>query len=100
MGNTIVFLYPGQGSQHVGMGFDLYQEYPEARQIFEQSERFLNFQLSGLCFKGPEKKLNQDLNAQLSVFTVSCILTMILRANNVFPDPAFPTIKLKGCFSI
>jgi len=86
MSNDIVFLYPGQGSQHVGMGFDLYQIYPEAREIFKRADHLLDFSLSKLCFEGPKETLNQDLNAQLAVYTVSCIITEVLRAQDVFPD--------------
>ncbi len=86
MNKDVVFLYPGQGAQQMGMGFDLYQNYPVARKIFNQADRILGFPLSRLCFKGPEEKLNCDLNAQIAVYTVSCILTEVLKANNIFPD--------------
>jgi [acyl-carrier-protein] S-malonyltransferase len=86
MENSVAFLYPGQGAQQVGMGFDLYQNYPVARQIFDQADRILDFSLSRLCFKGSQEELDPDLNAQLAVYTVSCILTAILKANNIFPD--------------
>lgn len=86
MGNNIAFLYPGQGAQQTGMGFDLYQNYPVARQIFDQADRILDFSLSRLCFKGSQEELDRDLNAQLAVYTVSCILTAILKAHNIFPD--------------
>ena len=86
VGNNVVFLYPGQGSQQVGMGLDLYHTHPEAREIFDQADHLLGFSLSRLCFEGPEEELNLDLNAQLAVYTVSCILTDVLRANNVLPD--------------
>jgi len=86
MNKNVVFLYSGQGAQQVGMGFDLYQNYPVARQIFNQADQILGFPLSQLCFKGPEEELNRDLNAQIAVYTVSCILTEVLRTNNIFPD--------------
>ena len=86
MNKNVVFLYPGQGAQQVGMGFDLYQNYPVARQIFNQADQILGFPLSQLCFKGPEEGLNSDLNAQIAIYTVSCILTEVLRSNNIFPD--------------
>jgi [acyl-carrier-protein] S-malonyltransferase len=84
--NSVAFLYPGQGAQQVGMGWDLYQSYPEARRIFEQADDVLGFSLSGLCFEGPQEELNRDLNSQLAIYTVSCILTDLLNANNIFPD--------------
>lgn len=84
--NSVAFLYPGQGSQKVGMGFDLFQTYPEARAKFGLADRILGFSLSRLCFEGPEEELNHDLNTQLAVYTVSCVLTDVLRMNNVLPD--------------
>jgi [acyl-carrier-protein] S-malonyltransferase len=85
-GNNVAFLYPSQGSQQVGMGLDLYQTYPEAKEIFHQADHLLGFSLSQLCFKGPEEKLNRDLNAQLAVYTISCIVTEVLKGNDVFPN--------------
>ncbi len=83
--DTVAFLCPGQGSQQVGMAFDLYQAYPMAREIFHQADQRLGFSLSNLCFKGPEQELNTDLNAQLAVYTVSCIVIDLLKAADVFP---------------
>ena len=105
MGNNVAFLYPGQGSQQVGMGFDLYQAWPQAKKIFDQADQLLGFPLSELCFKGPEEELNSDLNAQLAVYTVSCIITDILRKENVFPDVVsgyssgfYAAAYASGCF--
>ncbi|MCP4667611.1 MAG: acyltransferase domain-containing protein, partial [Deltaproteobacteria bacterium] len=82
----VVFLYPGQGSQVAGMGSDLYQAYPKARELFDRADQLLDFSLSRLCFDGPQESLNQDLNAQLAVYTVSCILTRLLGDHGVVPD--------------
>ena len=65
------------------MGLDLCEHYPEARRLFEQADRLLGFSLSRLCFDGPEEELNRDLNAQMTVYTVSCILTDLLKAQGV-----------------
>ena len=82
----VVFLYPGQGSQLVGMGSDLYQAYPQARELFDQADQLLGFSLSRLCFEVPEEELNEDLNAQLAVYTLSCVLTRLLGDHGVAPD--------------
>lgn len=105
MGNSVVFLYPGQGSQQVGMGFDLYETYPEARELFDQADHLLDFSLSKLCFEGPKEELNEDLNAQLAVYTVSCIVTEVLKVKKVLPDVAsgyssgfYAAAYAAGCF--
>ena len=84
--NSIAFLYPGQGSQHVGMGLKLGNRYPTAQDLFKQADDLLGFSLRDLCFEGPEEVLNQDLNAQLAVYTVSCIITDILKEKEVLPN--------------
>lgn len=105
MANKTVFLYPGQGSQHVGMGFDLFHTYPEVRDLFIRSDRLLGFSLSRLCFEGPEEELNQDLCAQLAVYTLSCGLTEVFKTHNIFPDAVsgyssgfYAAAYAAGCF--
>jgi [acyl-carrier-protein] S-malonyltransferase len=68
----IALLFPGQGSQFVGMGKSLVETYPEAAEIFEKAERVLpNAQLRKLCFEGPEETLKLTMNAQPAIFVVS-----------------------------
>jgi [acyl-carrier-protein] S-malonyltransferase len=55
--SNIAFLFPGQGSQSVGMGKDLSEKYPIARQTFEEADDALGYKLSQLCFEGPEDQL-------------------------------------------
>ena len=105
MPRNTVFLYPGQGSQHVGMGFDIYQDHSEMRQIFDRADRFLGFSLSRLCFEGPIEELNQDLNAQLAIYTLSCGLTEILKKQNIRPGAVtgyssgfYAAAYAAGCF--
>ena len=68
---TFAFLFPGQGSQFVGMGRDLADAYPEAQSIFAQADAVLGFALSRLCFEGPEVDLMDTVNAQPAILTHS-----------------------------
>jgi [acyl-carrier-protein] S-malonyltransferase len=68
------------------MGSDLYRSYIAARELFGRADDFLGVSLSHLCFEGPCQELNSDLNAQLAVYTVSCIVTELLKINGVLPD--------------
>lgn len=67
----VAYVFPGQGSQWVGMGHDLYISSPEARAVFEEADSVLGFALSRLCFEGPEDVLRQTINAQPAIMTVS-----------------------------
>lgn len=67
----IAYVFPGQGSQTVGMGYDLYQHSPQARQVFEEADQALQFSLSRLCFEGPLEELRETINAQPAILTVS-----------------------------
>jgi [acyl-carrier-protein] S-malonyltransferase len=64
------FLFPGQGSQQVGMGLDLIDIFPSARQTFEEADELLGFGLSQLCFYGPESELTETINVQPALLTV------------------------------
>ena len=75
---SIAWIFPGQGSQVVGMGHDIYEHFPVARAIFDQADDLLNMPLSSLCFKGPEVDLIATENAQPALLTVSTALTHVL----------------------
>jgi len=72
------FVFPGQGAQYVGMGKDLYDNYPTARELFEQANRILGFTITDLMFSGTEDDLKQTRVTQPAIFLHSVILAKIL----------------------
>ncbi|OGN90787.1 MAG: [acyl-carrier-protein] S-malonyltransferase [Chloroflexi bacterium RBG_13_48_17] len=67
----VAYVFPGQGSQAVGMGLRLYTQFSSARDVFDEVDQTLGFPLSRLCFEGPEDELTQTINVQPAVLTVS-----------------------------
>lgn len=80
------FLYPGQGSQSVGMGKDLIEEFELAREIYSQADEILGFSISNISMEGPEQKLTLTENAQPAILTYNHIATQILKQQNITPD--------------
>ncbi len=78
MSRAIVF--PGQGSQIVGMAKDLYESYSEARDLFKKANDILNYDLGEICFNGPQEKLNLSNFAQLGIFVSSIAFFKVLKA--------------------
>ncbi len=74
MTRPVAFLFPGQGSQAIGMGADVFARSSAARHIFEVVDQALGFSLSNLCFHGPEDTLRETINAQPAIVTVSLAL--------------------------
>jgi [acyl-carrier-protein] S-malonyltransferase len=80
------FVFPGQGSQYVGMGKSLAEKFPAARATFDQADRALGFSLSQLCFEGPAETLQLTENMQPALLTVSVAAWQVLDQQNVRPD--------------
>lgn len=74
----VALLFPGQGSQTVGMGADVYERYPEAAEVFAQADAALGEKLSDLCFSGPEEALRLTRNTQPAILTVSLAIFAVL----------------------
>jgi len=87
MTNTLAFLFPGQGSQTVGMGKDLAEKFPIARQTFEEADEALGYKLSQVCFEGPEDQLRLTEITQPAILTVSVAALRVLETR--IPKPAF-----------
>ena len=81
-----VFLFPGQGSQSVGMGLDFYQEYDSVREIFDMAEEITKINISQLCFKGPFDELTQTVNLQPAVTAVNLACFFAIVKEGGSPD--------------
>lgn len=79
----IGFLFPGQGSQTVGMGKDIYEEYEIARNIYKQVQELTGIDIAKISFEGPEEILNETKYTQLAILTHSLAILEILKQNNI-----------------
>lgn len=82
----LAFLYAGQGTQHPGMGRDLYETYPAFRQVLDSAQ--LDFDLKELCFEGPEEKLSQTQYTQPCMVAFAAGVTAVLREKGIIPEVA------------
>ena len=87
MAKKIAFLFPGQGSQSVGMGKDLYENFESAKSVFETADKVLNKSISTICFEGPEDDLKQTVNTQPAIVTMSIAAMKALTSQvDIKPD--------------
>jgi [acyl-carrier-protein] S-malonyltransferase len=82
----LAFIFPGQGSQAVGMGKELHDAFPEARAVFEEVDAALGEPLSRTCFEGPEQALKLTANTQPTILTVSAAAAAVLSRAGIVPD--------------
>ena len=85
-GHSIAFLFPGQGSQAIGMGKELAEKHPVARQTFEEADETLGYKLSQLCFEGPEDQLRLTEITQPAILTASVASWRILNEKGLKPS--------------
>src|SRR6516164_1118645 len=85
MTQSIAFLFPGQGSQAVGMGKELAELYPVAQQVFDEADEALGYKLSHLCFEGPEEQLRLTEITQPAILTASVAAWRVLAEKGLKP---------------
>jgi [acyl-carrier-protein] S-malonyltransferase len=84
--SRIAYVFPGQGSQHAGMGRELADNFPAARAVFEEADEALGFALSDLCFNGPEAELQLTANTQPAILAASVAAYRVLAERGFKPD--------------
>ncbi|MEW6096696.1 MAG: ACP S-malonyltransferase [bacterium] len=77
----IAYVFPGQGAQYVGMGYEFYQNFESSKKIFDTSDEILGYSLTKLCFEGPIERLSQTQYAQVAILTTSIACLQPLKEN-------------------
>ncbi|MBF0515818.1 MAG: ACP S-malonyltransferase [Nitrospirae bacterium] len=80
------FVFPGQGSQAVGMGLDFYERYDEVRAVYKETSEALGYDISDLCFNGPKEELNKTFRTQPCLLTTSIAAFTVLKLKGIKPD--------------
>lgn len=82
------FLFPGQGAQTVGMGKDIYENYEEAKKIYDKATEISGIDIKKICFEGPEEELNKTENTQIAILTTSLAILEVLKERKIQADIA------------
>ncbi len=83
MSDNLIFMFSGQGSQYVGMGKELYENYDAAKKVLDEADQILDFDLKDMIFNGPEEDLNNTKNTQPAIYTVSAMVKAVLNENGL-----------------
>jgi len=83
-----VFLFPGQGSQYVGMGREFYEQYSDVRELFDEAARILDVDVADLCFRGPEEVLVETANVQPAITVANLACLTVLKLHEIYPAAA------------
>lgn len=103
--SKIAFIFPGQGSQYIGMGKEFYENYSLVQEIFKQASEVLKINMCKFCFEGTEDLLKETRYTQPLVFTVSFAIFKVLQTENIKPDIVaghslgeYTALLASGCF--
>jgi [acyl-carrier-protein] S-malonyltransferase len=104
--SKIAFIFPGQGSQTVGMGVTIAEKYPLARDLYQSASETLGFDLFAVCKDGPEERLRQTNIAQPALYVAGVAAASVLKSLGVSPDAAaghsigeYAALAIAGVFS-
>ena len=81
---VVALIFPGQGAQYIGMGKDLYENYPQAKEIFDRANEILKFDVKKICFEGPQEELSATRNSQPAILTTSIAALRVFQATSYY----------------